>query len=261
MHQIAGYFRDLPLWSVALLFLLENALIVLAGVTLGTVILRLPAVVRILPDPGRTSTLQRWLAVSTILLNTVVTLAGWKLWTLGVIRFDLDTVWRIPVDLMAIVLIMDLASYAGHALAHHPWLYPLGHKLHHRFVDARPMTLFALHPGEVIGFGVLWLAVLAVVPFSIWALVGYTVLNLVFGIFGHLGVEPLPVRWRRWPVFTVVATPTMHAMHHLRPARNLGFYTTLWDRLFRTLDEDYDSCRTGAVALPVFAGVQPQAPG
>jgi Delta7-sterol 5-desaturase len=33
-------------------------------------------------------------------------------------------------------------------------------------------------------------------------------------------------------------------MHHVNPARNLGFYTTVWDRLFRTLDDGYDERRT-----------------
>lgn len=244
------YIRDLPVWAAALLFLAENVLILLAGVGLGTAVLRLARAVRLLPEAGRAEPLQLWLAAGAVLLNTAVTLAGWKLWTLGVIRLDLDTTWRIAVDLLLLLLIMDFASYVGHALAHLPRLYPLGHRLHHRFVDARPITLFALHPGEVIAFGALWLLVLAAAPFSVWALVGYTVVNLVFGVFGHLGVEPLPLRWRRSRFFAIVATPTMHTMHHLNPARNLGFYTTLWDRLFRTLDDDYDRCRTGRATLP-----------
>ncbi|MEV4410833.1 sterol desaturase family protein [Catellatospora sp. NPDC049609] len=253
MHELAAYVAGLPLWGAALLFLVENTLILAGGVALGNAVLRLPGVVRLLPDPGRASSLQRWLAACTVLLNTAVTLAGWKLWTLGVIRLDLDASWRIALDLLVLVLVMDLASYAGHALAHLPRLYPLGHRLHHRFVDARPITLFALHPGEVVAFGVLWLLVLAVVPFSVWALLGYTVVNLVFGVFGHLGVEPLPEGWRRARIFAVVATPTMHTMHHLNPARNLGFYTTIWDRLFRTLDDDYDRRRTGRAAPPIIA--------
>ncbi|MBV1849343.1 sterol desaturase family protein [Catellatospora tritici] len=251
MDEVAAHVKDLPMWAAALLALVENALILVVGVGLGTAVLRLRTVVRLLPDPGRIDPLQGWLAASAVLLNTAVTVVGWKLWTLGVIRFDLDVSWRIAVDLLLLVLAMDFASYVGHALAHVRWLYPLGHRLHHRFVDARPITLFALHPGEVIGFGALWLVMLSIVPLSVWALVGYTVINLVFGIFGHLGVEPLPLRWRPSRPFAIVATPTMHAMHHLNPARNLGFYTTIWDRLFRTLDDDYDRCRrNGHSPLP-----------
>ncbi|GHJ44168.1 hypothetical protein Cs7R123_15100 [Catellatospora sp. TT07R-123] len=246
MHELAAYVADLPLWAAVLICLAENTLILVVGVALGTAVLRLKTVVRLLPDPGRAEPLQWWLAAGSVVLNTAITVVGWKLWTLGVIRFDLDAGWRIVVDLLVLVLAMDFASYLGHALAHVRWLYPLGHRMHHRFVDARPITLFALHPGEVIGFGALWLLMLSVVPLSVWALVGYTVINLVFGIFGHLGVEPLPLRWRRSRLFAIVATPTMHAMHHLNPARNLGFYTTIWDRLFGTLDDAYDPTRTSA---------------
>ncbi|MFC7241795.1 sterol desaturase family protein [Catellatospora aurea] len=255
MHEVAAYLRDLPMWAAALLFIAENALILLAGVGLGTAVLRLSRAVRLMPDTGRAELLQLWLAAGAVVLNTAVTLAGWKLWTLGMIELDLDTTWWIAADLLVLLLIMDFASYVGHALAHLPLLYPLGHRLHHRFVDARPITLFALHPGEVIAFGALWLLVLAAGSFSVWALAGYTVVNLVFGVFGHLGVEPLPVRWRRSRFFAIVATPTMHTMHHVNPARNLGFYTTLWDRLFRTLDDDYDRRRTGLAASPRPASV------
>jgi sterol desaturase/sphingolipid hydroxylase (fatty acid hydroxylase superfamily) len=254
MPEIAEFLKGLPMGAAALLFLLENAAILAAGVLLGQAVLRLPSAARVLPDPGRTSPLQRWLALSTVILNSAITLAGWQLWTMGVIRVDFEFSWTVVPELIVLFAIMDFASYAGHAVVHLPRLFPLGHRLHHQFVDARPLTLFALHPMEVLGFGALWIGVLAVVPFSIWALAGYTVVNLVFGVFGHLGVEPIPARLRRSALFFIVATPTMHAMHHVNPARNLGFYTTVWDRLFRTLDDGYDERRTaGGTPAPLIA--------
>lgn len=247
MAEVMSQVRELPVWAAGLLVLLENSLILAVGLLLGTLILKLPSAVRIMPDPGRTSGLQRWLALSTVLLNSAVTLAGWKLWTMGVIRVSFEWSWTIVPQLLGLFLIMDLTSYTGHAIAHLRPLFPLAHRLHHRFVDARPLTLFALHPLEVIGFGAIWIAVLSAFSFSFWAVTAYSAVNLIFGVFGHLGVEPIPASIRRSPIFFVVATPTMHAMHHANPARNLGFYTTIWDRLFGTLDPAYDRQRMAAV--------------
>lgn len=229
---------------------LENALLFLVAVSLGNAVLRLPTVVRLLPDPGRISRLQALLAASAILMNSVVTVAGWGLWKAGVIHLDAAVTARIGVDLVALILLMDLLMYAGHAAAHRPALFPLAHALHHRFVDARPATLYALHPLEILGFGGLWLAALTVHAFSVWAVLGYAAVNLVFGIFGHLGVEVLPAAARRSQVFRWIATPTLHAGHHVEPAYNLGFYTSIWDRLFGTLDPGYDRRRVAARPLP-----------
>ena len=67
----------------------------------------------------------------------------------------------------------------------------------------------------------------------------YLVLNVVFGTMGHLGVEPMPDAWIRWPVAKDIATTTFHAQHHLSPAHNFGFYTIMWDRLSGSLSAKY----------------------
>lgn len=251
--DLLAWARDLPIAAVVLLALAENALLLLAALGLGGAMLRLPTVVRLMPDPGRVSPLQVWLAVAAVVGNAAVTVAGWWLWRAGVIRISIAVSPWIIVDLALLVLVMDLFMYVGHAAAHRPPVFRVVHSLHHRFVDARPLTLFALHPLEVLGFGALWLAALALHPFSLWAIAGYTVLNLVFGVFGHLGVEVLPVRLRRSPVFTWIATPTLHVGHHAAPAYNLGFYTTIWDRLLGTLEPGYDERRRAARPHPYAA--------
>ena len=42
----------------------------------------------------------------------------------------------------------------------------------------------------------------------------------------------------------------MHVGHHADPRYNLGFHTTVWDRLFGTLEPGYDLRRTAAVPEP-----------
>jgi sterol desaturase/sphingolipid hydroxylase (fatty acid hydroxylase superfamily) len=67
----------------------------------------------------------------------------------------------------------------------------------------------------------------------------YLTVNTLFGVLGHVGVEPLPDAWARWPVLRRIGTSTFHARHHQQPGTNYGFYTALWDRIFGTLDPDY----------------------
>ncbi|MBM0224821.1 sterol desaturase family protein [Micromonospora sp. ATA51] len=250
MDAVLDWAWRLDVGQVVGLALLENVILFLTAVGVGNAMLRLPTVVRLLPDPGRISRLQVWLAAGAILMNAVVTVAGWGLWRAGIIHLNADPGIRILADFVLLLLLMDLLMYTGHAVAHRPRLFPLAHALHHRFVDARPATLYALHPLEILGFGGLWLAALATHAFSVWAILAYTAVNLVFGIFGHLGVEVLPPAARRSRVFRWVATPTLHAGHHVEPAVNLGFYTSIWDRLFGTLAPDYDQRRVAAHPEP-----------
>ncbi|WP_093611481.1 sterol desaturase family protein [Actinoplanes philippinensis] len=238
-----------PGWFT-LLALVENVALVGLGALLGHVALRLPGARRLTPDPGLVEPLELALVVSTTVVNTAITVAGWWLWTGGVIvlraRLDLAAI----AELAVLVLVMDALMYVGHATVHLRPLFPWVHRLHHVFADARPITLFALHPLEAIGFGAMWLVILAIHPFSVWALAAYAALNLIFGILGHLGVEPLPPAVRRHVVFRWVATPAMHVGHHADPRFNLGFYTTVWDRLFGTLEPGYDLRRAATVPEP-----------
>ncbi|MFF7452632.1 sterol desaturase family protein [Kitasatospora sp. NPDC008115] len=199
---------------------------------------------RVTPPPAPPDRRERVLTLVAVLLNSAVGLLGWQLWRAGWIRLTADVGPRAPADLLLFSLVMDALMYGGHWLAHRRRLYRLAHELHHGYPDPRPATLFVLHPLEVLGFGGAWITVLCLWPgMSVLALSGYIGVNLVFGLLGHLGVEPFPARVRRLAVFRWVALPMFHAGHHADPAVNLGFYTTVWDRLFGTIDPRYDARR------------------
>jgi sterol desaturase/sphingolipid hydroxylase (fatty acid hydroxylase superfamily) len=144
---------------------------------------------------------------------------------------------RVLLDLGVLLLVMDALMYVLHRAAHHPILFSLVHSVHHRYERVRPLTLFVLHPVETLSFGGLWLALLYVYPPSWLGMSIYLALNVAFGIIGHMGVEPLPDRVRRLPGLRLVAMAGFHAAHHRDSTINYGFYTTIWDRLFRSLEE------------------------
>lgn len=185
------------------------------------------------------ATVEGLAAFGSIVLNTAVSVVGWHLWTTGwiVLRFK---AWPLVIlDTLLMVLAMDFGMYVLHRVAHHPRLFPLFHRFHHRHEVTNPISLFVLHPLEVLGFGGLMIGFLVLYPMDPIALTAYLTLNVLFGTLGHSGVEPFPARWPRLPLLRLVGTSTFHAEHHEHPTHNFGFYTLIWDQLFGTLDPEY----------------------
>jgi len=183
-----------------------------------------------------------------VLLNSLITWIGAVLWRAGVIQLrPAGDLFNVLLDFVVLFFAMDFAMYVFHRVAHLPILYPLIHDTHHRFENPRPLTLFVLNPFETLGFGALWLVVIAIYPSSFIGMILYLTLNVAFGLMGHLGVEPFPRRWLKLPVIGYISTSTFHAEHHQDRHHNYGFYTVIWDRLFGTLSPDYtDEFETAA---------------
>jgi sterol desaturase/sphingolipid hydroxylase (fatty acid hydroxylase superfamily) len=135
---------------------------------------------------------------------------------------------------MLLLGIMDLGMYLAHRVAHHRWIFRWVHAIHHTHESVNPISLFVLHPGEVVGFGALLIVVLMSASWSGAAVLAYLGINFLFGTLGHSGVEPFPACWARIPVLREIGSSTFHANHHRFPTRNFGFYTAIWDRIFRT---------------------------
>jgi sterol desaturase/sphingolipid hydroxylase (fatty acid hydroxylase superfamily) len=209
----------------------------IAGQALVRIFRRSP----VTPPPDPVALRQIALAACCVLLNAVVTLAGWALWRRGIIVVRRDAGARAWLDALVLLVAMDALMYLLHRAAHHPLLYPLVHRAHHERRHPRPLDLFVLHPAEVAGFGALWLVVLCVYPGSWRGIVSFLTLNAVFGTVGHLGVEPLPRAWAHVPILKHLGTSTFHAEHHMDGRFNFGFYTDVWDRILRTLDPRYAS--------------------
>lgn len=239
MDAVITWLQTAPLWQAALALLGENAVILLLAVAGGEWLAWIFRHRRVAPLAHPLKRIEVWTTVSTVLTNTITTIVGLHLWRAGVIRFRDDVgVWA-WIDVVVLLLIMDIAMYVLHRVAHHPWIYGWLHRLHHEFDRPRPLTLFILHPLENLSFGMLWLLTISLYNASWLGMSIYLMLNVLFGTIGHLGVEPFPVWWGRIPVLRYVGGSTFHARHHQDVSCNFGFYTLLWDRLFGTLRRDY----------------------
>jgi len=232
MDKLLQTFAALPNALVWPIFLIENVLLTVLVLVVGRTIQRRYDPQAVSPFAGSR---REWLICAiTNILNTVVTYAGYWLWKQGIIVTRATISWTIPLDFLLLFLAMDLLMYIFHFLIHKTFLYKAIHQLHHEAIHPKPMDLFILHPIETLSFGALWLILLVCYPFNSWSIIVYLAVNLVFGLTGHLGIEPLPTAMRRLPVLNMLGTSTFHHDHHEDVAFNFGFYTNLWDRLFGT---------------------------
>ena len=235
------WIRDLSFLSAVLVFLLENVVQLIFTVLIGDALVKVFQRNRIAQTPPPVSRFEILLVISSVLLNTLVTLLGWWLWRANLIRIrGSSDFFGIVLDVLILIVVMDFFMYLLHRVAHHPKIYIFAHRTHHIYENPRPMTLFALNPLEVLGFGGLWLVVLMIYPASILGIVVYLSFNLAFGLVGHLGVEPAP--WLlQTPGLRYLMTSSFHAGHHHDGAHNFGFYTLVWDKLFGTISANYFS--------------------
>lgn len=230
----------MPLWQAVLWSVLGNAVMFALSLLVGEWLVKVYHNKPVAEAPPPISREERLLALLCVALNALVAVVGIVLWRAGIIQLrpnggGLSTV----VDILLLILLMDFGMYVFHRVAHHPLLYPIIHLTHHKYENPRPLTLFVLNPFEVLGFGALLIVVILVSQASQAGIVIYLSFNLVFGLIGHLGVEPAPAAWLNLPVIRYISTSTFHAEHHQDKGHNFGFYTLLWDRLFGTLSPEY----------------------
>lgn len=227
-------------WQAAIFFLTANLLICAGSITLCWMIGWGFSGKRIFDRWEPVRTIEVGAVFLTILLNTGVSVGGWWLWKTGWIEIHPASLLHGSLDCLVMLIAMDFGMYIFHRIAHSPLIFALLHKFHHRHETTNPLSLFVLHPAEVIGFGVLMVAFLLLYPITVTGLVAYLTLNVLFGTLGHSGVEPFPAHLRSVPILKWIGTSTFHAEHHEHPGYNFGFYTLIWDKLFGTLDPEYD---------------------
>ena len=172
--------------------------------------------------------------IITNILNILITVAGYELWRNGWIILNEHISLEILWDFLFLFFAMDLLLYIFHWGIHKTKLYDIIHQLHHTAEDPSPIDLFVLHPLETISFGSIWVILIMLFPFNIYALAIYITVNVIFGLVGHLGVEPFSEKITCLPIIKYIGTSTFHHDHHLDVHYNFGFYTNLWDRLFGT---------------------------
>ncbi|SFE34909.1 Fatty acid hydroxylase superfamily protein [Chitinophaga sp. CF118] len=225
MGNVLDYLLHLPALALWFIFLAENGLITILVLLSG----------KLFYKGSYSYTSREWVICGlTNILNTVVTYAGFLMWKHDIISIATDVSWIIILDFLFLFFAMDLLMFIFHYIIHKTFLFKDVHQLHHQSINPTPIDLFVLHPVEALGFGGLWLILLMLYAFNIYAVMVYLIVNVIFGLAGHLGMEPLPEKVRGLPLVKYLGTSTFHHHHHQDIHYNFGFYTSIWDRILST---------------------------
>lgn len=139
-------------------------------------------------------------------------------------------------ELVASMLLLDLAVYLQHVMLHAvPLLWRL-HRMHHTDLEFDVTTGARFHPLEILLSLVIKLGVIVVLGAPAVAVLTFEVVLNVTSMFNHGNVR-LPQRLDRLLRWLLV-TPDMHRVHHSwypdETNSNFGFNLPWWDRLFGT---------------------------
>lgn len=175
---------------------------------------------------------------------------------------DAWEVLRLPVTVLAMLVLHDGYFYALHRALHWGPLFRLAHRVHHRSTHPTPLAAFAFHPIEaVLEAGILPLLVF-LIPWRPLDLGLFALASLSLNVLGHLGHEVFRPDWARHRLLGWLNTSTHHNLHHQHVRGHYGLYTNIWDRCFGSQRPDYVARYEAVHGAPETVGLTAgQVPG
>lgn len=163
----------------------------------------------------------------------------------GILQMSQFATLPFVLEVLAGVIILDLAIYLQHRVFHRvPWLWRL-HRMHHSDTEFEMSTAIRFHPIEIVLSMLIKILVVIICGIPALAVLLFEILLNATALFSHADIS-LPARVDR-VLRRILVTPDMHRIHHsvvtLETNSNYGFCLSWWDRLF-------DSYRAQAVRDP-----------
>ena len=153
--------------------------------------------------------------------------------------------------LVLTILAHDAYFYWAHRAMHHPRLFRVFHRRHHRSNNPTPFTAYSFDLAEaavMASFSVLWL-IMVPVPWPAFGI--FMIHQIARNVLGHSGYELFPARRDGRPLFDWMTTVTHHDLHHAQAGYNYGLYFTWWDRMMGTEHPQYHARFAAAVRKPL----------
>lgn len=143
--------------------------------------------------------------------------------------------WIIGAEFLLFFFLFDAFYYHAHRLLHQKTLYRWIHQYHHRATSPNFFTAFAFHPLEGVFMSMMSSIVAYGLGFHFYSLVSVMLFQYLMNMSVHCGHEYFPKFWyQKW--FTAwFMSPTFHDQHHEKFNYNFGAFTTIWDRVFKTV--------------------------
>jgi sterol desaturase/sphingolipid hydroxylase (fatty acid hydroxylase superfamily) len=181
-------------------------------------------------------TLRLLLGAGSVGMALVVTAKKW-----GVVHL-LKLTPSLSVDI-ALIIFFDLAIYLQHLASH--LIAPLWrlHRVHHTDPDLDVTSALRFHPLEILLSMMFKFLLIVISGASVRSVVLFEVVLSSMAIFNHSNIV-IPERFESL-LRKLFVTPQMHIIHHsvekTESDTNFGFNLSIWDRLFKTYQESFDS--------------------
>ncbi len=168
------------------------------------------------------------------------------IWGIGVGIFqEVKGSFGLGIDLAilgGIIFGHDSYFYWVHRAMHHPRLFKLFHRHHHRSITPTPFAAYSFAVPEALMMALyvpLWQLFVATPG---WVLFTFINFQIIRNVMGHAGIEVHPRWWLSSPLTRWNNTTTHHDLHHSgKFNHNYGLYFTFWDRLMGTEHPQYEA--------------------
>ncbi|MCI5047319.1 MAG: sterol desaturase family protein [Aquisalinus sp.] len=140
----------------------------------------------------------------------------------------------IPISILIFLFANDAFFYWTHRAMHHPRLYNLMHRTHHKSKQPTPWAAFSFHPTEALLESWLLPVMAIFIPIHVGAALFVLMAMTVTSVTNHAGWEILPRSWVKGWIGDNIISATHHNMHHTKFNGNYGLHFRLWDKLMGT---------------------------
>ncbi len=166
------------------------------------------------------------------LTNTLCLIPVWWLWAKGYLPIEMPRFPRVVLECLYLLIAFDLIMYVVHRAFHYGYLYRLAHVVHHRTTTSMSsISLFVMHPIEAAGFASIMVALMWLWPVSVVSVGCFYAVNLLVGTLAHVPTQGPP---KAASIAQYFGGSASHQEHHRVVSTNFGFFSTIWDRMFRT---------------------------
>ncbi len=164
-------------------------------------------------------------SILVMFINILIAIPGYLLYISSKINFITDTNYF--RDFLLLYLIFDITFYCLHYISHHLWPFTIFHKKHHTHQSFNVISLYVMHPIESVLFGAFLTICAFLFTWNLYSFLSFIFINWFLGLLNHLNTNSI-----KQPVF--FCNSNFHKIHHQYPNKNYGFYTVLWDKIFKT---------------------------
>jgi hypothetical protein len=145
-----------------------------------------------------------------------------------------DYGWLYYFSIIPIMFIIyDLYFYITHRIIHHKNLFNIFHITHHKSKEISPITSLSMDVLEaIINHGAL-LLLFFIFPIHTSHVYLWVIVTISYTIYLHSGIELYSNKFLETKIGKLINTTSTHLEHHIKFKGNYGFYTLIWDKLFK----------------------------